>query len=76
MLSAHRLTGKPFGLETPIQGLLPKAGEETQEPSSAPSSLKKEETFCMLAWNQILCQYSDMTAMVVKITPEQRHPVT
>lgn len=49
MLSAHRLTGKPFGLETPIQGLLPKAGEETQEPSSAPSSLKKEETFCMLA---------------------------
>lgn len=76
MLSTHRLTGKPFGLKTPIHGLLPEASEETQELSSAPSSLEKEETFCMLAWNQILCQYSAMTAMVVKITSEQRHLVT
>lgn len=33
-------------------------------------------TFCVLAWNQTLCQYSAMTAMVVRITSEQRHPVT
>ena len=44
VLSALRLAGKPFGLKTPIQGFLAEASEETQDLSSAPSSLEEEGT--------------------------------
>lgn len=38
------LSGKPFGMETPTQGLLPAASKETQDLSSTPWSLEEEET--------------------------------
>lgn len=81
VLSAPRLAGKPFGLKTPIQGFLPEASEETKTSSVfLPAWTRRKQmhslTCCVLAWNQTLCQYSAMTAMVLKITSEQRHPVT
>lgn len=42
------LSGKPFGMETPTQGLLPAASKETQDLSSAPWSLEEEETNVLL----------------------------